>query len=178
MIRELEFNYLCRRHCDEIFRFARSLLGNNADAEDATQEVLVRIWKNLPKVRLFNSRAWIMQMTRNYCLDMLRRRACRATQAVENQDILNEHPDALAPDPVQGADASFLRTQISRALDKLPELHRSVFILYEVNGLRYHEIASTLSLPLNSVRVYLLRARTKLKEHLTAKESCLNHFIE
>src|SRR5262245_18991555 len=72
MIRELEFNYLCRRYCDDVFRFAQALLGNNTDAEDATQEVLLRVWKHLPKVTLFHARGWIMQMTRNYCLDMRR----------------------------------------------------------------------------------------------------------
>jgi len=178
MIRELEFNFLCRRHCDEIYRFARSFLGNSADAEDATQEVLLRLWKCLPKVHLFHSRAWIMQMTRNYCLDQIRRRSRGVIQAWQSEEVLQDQPDALAPDPGMQADATLIRTHINSALAKLPELHRSVFILYEVNGLRYHEIARTLSLPLNSVKVYLSRARHKLKQLLTAPASCLNQYIE
>lgn len=178
MIRELEFDYLCHRHCDEIYRFARSLLGNGADAEDATQEVLLRIWKNLPKVQLFHARAWIMQMTRNYCLDQIRRRSHPIARATTSDEDLGEHPDALAMHPGQEVDAGLLRMQISNALAKLPEVHRSVFVLYEINGLRYQEIARSLALPLNSVKVYLMRARQKLKELLNNHESCLNQFTD
>ena len=46
MIRELEFKILCERHSDQIYRYARSLLANQADAEDATQEVLLRLWRH------------------------------------------------------------------------------------------------------------------------------------
>ena len=67
MIRELEFQVLSQRHCDEIHRYALGLLGNQADAEDATQEVLLRLWNHLPRLNLFNIRAWLFQTTRNYC---------------------------------------------------------------------------------------------------------------
>jgi RNA polymerase sigma-70 factor, ECF subfamily len=177
-VRELEFNFLCSRYCDDIYRFARSILGNGADAEDATQEVLLRIWRNLPKVHLFQSRAWIMQMTRNFCLDLMRRRSSRSSFVLQSDEILNDHPDVSAAHPGQSADAEFLRGQITSALMKLPELHRSVFILYEINGLRYHEIARSLSLPINSVKVYLSRARQKLKQLLTDHESCLSLSID
>src|SRR5436190_9421840 len=75
MIREREFQVLSQRHCDEIYRYALGLLGNQTDAEDATQESLLRLWNHLPRLNLFNIRGWLFQTTRNYCLDQLRRRS-------------------------------------------------------------------------------------------------------
>ena len=60
VIREIEFEILCRRHRDEIFRYARSLLANPADAQDAAQEVLLRLWNHLPTLNPFNLRAWAL----------------------------------------------------------------------------------------------------------------------
>jgi RNA polymerase sigma-70 factor (ECF subfamily) len=178
MLRELEFNFLCRRYSDSIYRFACTMLRNDADAQDATQEVLLRIWRSLPTVRLYHRRAWVMKLTRNCCLDIIRRRSSRSFPILQDDESLREHPDDGAAQPGQGMDSEFLRGRLSAALDKLPELHRSVFILYEVNELRYHEIAETLSMPVNHVKVCLWRARKKLKNLLTRHESCLSHYID
>jgi RNA polymerase sigma-70 factor (ECF subfamily) len=152
MIRELEFKVLCQRYSDEVYRYARSLLGHEADAEDATQEVLLRLWENLPKLGLFHRRAWLLRTTRNYCLDQIRRRSNPATPMLVDDDLLDEQPDDLASDPSHAADSSFRLEQARAALLQLPETLRSVFVLYEVNGLRYREIAQTLGIPLNTVR--------------------------
>ena len=164
MIRELEFQLLCQRHRDDLFRFTRSLLGNEADAEDATQEVLFRLWNHLPTLRLLNLRAWLFRTARNYCLDQLRRRA--RTQQPEENEVLPEHVDEFAVDPSAAADDSTRLEQAHDALRRMPEALRTVFVLYEVNGLRYREIASTLDLPINTVKVRLLRARQHLAKLL------------
>ncbi len=175
MIRELEFQVLSQRHCDEIYRYARGLLGNQADAEDATQEVLLRLWNHLPRLDLFKIRAWLFQTMRNYCLDQIRRRSHPASAAstADFEEILEDWPDDLAVDPSFAADSGIQLEEARRALQKLPEMLRSIFILYEVNGLRYREIASTLGIPINTVKVNLLRARQKLSE-LTRKKELWN----
>ena len=172
MIREIEFKVLCQRHSDEIYRFAHSLLANQADAEDATQEVLLRLWNHLPKMYPFNLRAWLMQTTRCYCLDQIRRRTNRATPMLLDDEILDDRPDELAADPSRAADASLRLEQARHLLLKLPENLRSVFVLYEVNGLRYREIAEALEIPVNSVKVYLSRARERLSKVVTEEELC------
>jgi RNA polymerase sigma-70 factor (ECF subfamily) len=172
MIRELEFKVLCQRYSDQIYRFARSLLANEADAEDATQEVLLRLWDNLPKVRIFHMRAWILRTTRNYCLDQIRRRSNLATPLLVDDEVLDDQPDQLATDPSFAADCTFRLEQAHAALLKLPEKLRSVFVLYEVNGLRYREIAETLDIPINSVRAYLFRARARLAQLIVQEELC------
>jgi RNA polymerase sigma-70 factor (ECF subfamily) len=172
MIRELEFQVLSQRHCDEIYRYAVGFLGNHADAEDATQEALLRLWNHLPRLNLFNIRAWLFRTTRNYCLDQIRRRSHAASPnrgCGDPDEILKEWPDDLAVDPSFAADSNSQLEHAREALMKLPETLRSVFLLYEVNGLRYREIASALGMPVNTVKVNLLRAREKLSK-LTQKE--------
>jgi RNA polymerase sigma-70 factor (ECF subfamily) len=148
------------------------LLANQADAEDATQEVLLRLWNQLPKLYPFNMRAWLLQTTRNYCLGQIRRRINRAAPMLLDDEILADQPDELAVNPSAAADSSLRLEQARRLLLKLPENLRSVFVLYEVNGLRYREIAEVLEMPINSVKVYLSRAREKLANLVNEEELC------
>ncbi len=172
MIRELEFKVLCQRHRDEIYRYARALLANQADAEDATQEVLLRLWNHLPRISPFNLRAWLLQTTRHFCLDQLRRRSNPAAPMLVDDEFLDDRPDELAVNPSLAADCTFRLEQARRALLRLPENLRSVFVLYEINGLRYREIAATLGIPINSVKVYLSRARERLSNLIAQEERC------
>jgi RNA polymerase sigma-70 factor, ECF subfamily len=167
VIRELEFKVLCQRHSDEIYRYARSFLPNVADAEDATQEVLLRLWNHLPTVNPFNLRAWLFRTTRHYCLDQLRHRSHPATPMLAEDEVLESQADELATDPSLAADANLRLEEARRLLRKLPENLRSVFVLYEVNGLRYREIAKILGMPINSVKVYLSRARERVSTLVT-----------
>ena len=172
MIRELEFKILCERHRDEIFRYARALLANQADAEDATQEVLLRLWRRLPRLNPFNLRAWLLQTTRYYCLDQIRRRSHAAAPLPLEDAALDNQPDEFAVNPSLAADSRLRLEQARQALLTLPENLRSVFVLYEVNGLRYREIAATLGLPVNSVKVYLSRARERLSKLTLQEKPC------
>ncbi len=166
VIRELEFQLLCQRHRDDIFRYAQALLGNRADAEDATQEALLRLWNHLPRINLLHIRGWLFRTTRNYCLDQIRRRSHPVGGAMGDDENAAQWPDLHAIDPSQAADASSRLDQAHDVLLKLPETLRSVFVLYEVNGLRYREIATALGMPINTVKVNLLRARQRLSKIL------------
>jgi RNA polymerase sigma-70 factor (ECF subfamily) len=171
MIRELEFKILCERHRDEIYRYAQSLLANRADAEDATQEVLLRLWNHLPRIIPFNMRGWLLRTTRNYCLGQIRHRSNRNAPMLIDNDILQERPDELAVNPSLAADSSLRLEQARQLLLKPPEDLRSAFVLYEVNGLRYREIAQTLGIPINTVKSHIARARERLSKIIKRKES-------
>lgn len=171
MIRELEFKILCERHRDDIYRYARSLLANQADAEDATQEVLLRLWNHLPRIIPFNMRAWLLRTTRNYCLGEIRHRSNRNAPMLIDHEILEDRPDELAVNPSQAADSSLRLEQAHHALLKLPENLRSAFVLYEVNGLRYREIADTLGIPINTVKIHIARARERLSKIIRKVDS-------
>lgn len=171
MIRELEFQLLCQRHRDELFRYARALLRSGADAEDATQEVLVRLWHQLPTIHFFNLRGWLFRTTRNYCLDQIRRRSPAGFPL--DEEALDRQEDEDAIDPSQAADAVDRLERAHVVLQRLPESLRSVFVLYEVNRLRYREIAETLGVPINTVKVRLLRARQELARLVRKEEPWL-----
>lgn len=171
MIRELEFKILCERHREDIYRYARSLLANQADAEDATQEVLLRLWNHLPTIIPFNLRAWLLRTTRNYCLGEIRHRSNRNAPMLTDNEILEDRPDELAVNPSQAADSSLRLEQAHQALLKLPENLRSAFVLYEVNGLRYREIADTLGIPINTVKIHIARARERLSKIIRKEDS-------
>lgn len=138
------------------------MLGNAADAEDAVQEVLLRLWNHLGEVKVSKARAWLYRTTRNHCLDMLRQRARVEAVVMVGGGEMEAMADAGCGEPDLAADAETLRRRMDVALQALPHNLRSVFILYEVNGLRYREIAEHLDIPINSVKVHLLRARTGL----------------
>ena len=92
-----------------------------------------------------------------------------------DDDILDERPDELAVNPSLAADASLRLEQARQALLKLPENLRSAFVLYEVNGLRYREIAQTLGIPINTVKIHITRARERLSKLITREESTIHN---
>ncbi len=173
MFRELQFRILARRYADEIYRYARSLLREPSDAEDATQEVLIRLWDNLATVPLFKARGWLYRTTQNYCLDQIRRRNHRAYPTPTDTVLLGDEPDS-SHSPEDNADLQSLRVVLDRAIANLQEPHRSVFVLYEINGLKYRQIADALDLPLNTVKVHLSRARRTLQSQLKEHESWIH----
>jgi len=171
MIRELKFKMLCQRYSDDVYRFSRSILGNAEDAEDATQEILLKLWRNVSDVSTMQARGWIMKTTRNHCLNMLRQRSRYAGVLTDGNGDL----EGITDENNRSAEAVFygteLRSRIDAALNRLPEKLRSVFVLYEVNGLKYREISESLDIPFNSVKVYLLRSRSRLREILSQEVS-------
>lgn len=172
MIQELKFKILCRKHADSVYRFSRSILGNAEDAEDATQEILLKLWRNVSEVSTVHARGWIMTVTRNHCLNMLRRQSNAAGMLSTGSGNLEETAVACNPGPEADLHGAELRSRIDDALNRLPDKQRSVFVLYEVNGLKYREISECMDIPVNTVKVYLLRSRSRLKELLAAE---VNH---
>lgn len=176
MMRELKFKLLTERYADDVFRFARSILGNPDDAADATQDILLKFWNHIDSISLMKSKAWIMKTTRNHCLNMLRSRN-RVTMLhihdhdqgpgqEDSQSAQIHIPDHSTPSPDSMCEGQETMAILQDALQQIPEKMRSSFILHEVNGLKYREIAQLLDIPVNSVKVYILRAKEKLKSIL------------
>jgi len=138
------------------------------DAEDITQEVMIRVWQNIDDFKFTSAKVWIIKTTHNLCIDLIRKRKVLVNSQVEIDEQFEEDYKDITPsnNPEYKMELNALSEKIKEAIQNLPENLRRIFVLYEVNGLKYKEIADMLELPLNSVKVYLLRARKRLQEDL------------
>ncbi len=138
------------------------------DADDITQEVLIRIWKNIDNFDISKATSWIMKTTHNLCLDYLRKHQNSIDKFIEmDEEFENNYSEKnVMSDPEISLRRENIKLKIKEAIGQLPESLKSVFILYELEGMKYKEISEILNIPLNSVKVYLLRARKKLQFEL------------
>ncbi len=161
------FSTEVRRHQRRVFTFARYLLSDQEEAEDVTQEVLVRLWRSGAEVASDRLERWLLRVTRNACYDRLRRRRSAArVVAAAGEDGAAEAVAWGGPDPEALASASEFGRRLLAALADLREPARSIVILREIQGLSYQEIADVLEIPLATVRVSLHRGRRRLRERL------------
>jgi RNA polymerase sigma-70 factor (ECF subfamily) len=167
MKRMPDFRDIVEEHRHRVYTFSFYCLGNAEDAEDVTQEVLFRLWKNWHKVKMDSVKPWLIRVTRNACIDAIRkRRSYRAVVANESYEgMLNAAADAN-PDPSSIMEISDLRQQLKEALRRLNDPYRTIVILREIQDMTYAEIGEALDVPMNTVRVYLYRGRRMLREQL------------
>jgi len=167
------FADLVKRHQTRVFALARSLLRNQADAADIAQEAFVRAYGNLRRYRAEGSfTAWIAKITNNLAIDFLRRQKIQAS--TELTDDLPEpgegHAGTLASqvpaDPQTATLRRELGAELERALGRLPEKHRAILILREIDGLSYQELSEALEIPVGTVMSRLFHSRVKMQEIL------------
>lgn len=156
---------LVHQHADLVYRVALRVAGSPDDAADAAQDALVKVWQKIAEVPEDRRRAWAARVARNAALDLRRRRSVRPAPGRE-EPISDPAFDGL--DPGDDAEVSDLRTELERALGTLDEPYRSILVLRDVEGLSYAEIADALALPLNTMKVYLMRARRRARAALCA----------
>jgi len=168
MLQSSKFDYLIEQNKNKIFNYSLYMLHNQMDAEDITQEVMIRIWQNIDKFNFLAARAWIMRTTHNLCIDYLRRNKNRYQRELSIDDNLSERIEdkrnAVMPD--ETLIQSLLDKNIKCAVENLQERFKSPFVLYELQGFKYKEISKILDVPLNTVKVNILRARKQLQKEL------------
>lgn len=155
---------LVQRHADLVYRVVLNLLRDADEAADAAQEALVKVWRGCAEVPETSQRAWCARVARNCALDHIRRRRSRPQPARDPETLME--PLADTPSPEADAESAEFQRQLDRALATLDEPYRSIVILREVEGLAYQEVADTLDLPLGTMKVYLHRAKKRLREAL------------
>ena len=147
---------------DKCYRFAASILRNGPESEDVAQEVLLKMWDRRDQLAEINNlEAWAIRATRNLSLDKMRHSAWRTGDV----DALYAHASsAIASDTQveqrEAVDAVF------DCMKQLPDLQRNILHLREVEEQSYDEIAQALDLSAAQVKVYLHRARKKVRELL------------
>lgn len=158
---------LLRRHYDRIHAVCRRIAGPSRDADDATQEALIKIVRNLPR---FDGRSsfgtWAYRIATNAALDELRKRKRRPTlQVVEDDQTAGgiEPVDAMSERRIASvAD----RLALDEALAELPDEFRSAVVLRDVADLDYAEIAEVLDVPVGTVKSRIARGRRQLADRL------------
>jgi RNA polymerase sigma-70 factor (ECF subfamily) len=164
------FESTAEQYQRRVYTFARYLLSNPEEAEDVTQEVLLRLWRHRDGVEQERVGAWLLRVTRNACYDLLRRRRAAAAHGLEVAGGLEAEEarslPSTEPDPESRMRDADFRRRLLEELDRLGEPYKSVVILREVQGLSHREIGEALGVPEVTVRVHLHRGRLKLREQL------------
>lgn len=168
------FRALVERHYNAVYRLCRSILRHADDAEDATQEVFVRVHEALGQ---FAGRgafgAWLRRLTVNHCLNRVQTAASRAASRSYSLDLLAETlPASEMDDPEERLLRAEEIERIRQELDYLPESQRVALALRLLEGLSYEEIAEMMGVPVNSVRSWLHRGRARLREALQEVVEC------
>ena len=162
------FEDTAQKYRRRVYSLARYLLSNREEAEDVTQEVLLRLWRHQQGVDEERLGAWLLRVTRNACYDLLRKRRSDAALGTSSSLDDDEAREVATPEPGPQslAEASDFRRRLLAALSDLGEPYKSIVILREVQGLPHREIGEALGMPEVTVRVHLHRGRRKLRERL------------
>lgn len=154
------FEVLVFRHGSLMRAYAVRVLGNHAEAEDVVQDVLIRAWGQLDRLNDPTAvRSWLMRMVSNQAIDRIRRRR----EHSEIEDWNSPAPANQSPERI--VEVRMQLTALSSVLDALPDMQRECWLLKELGGLSYLEIADCLGVPASTVRGQLARARqTVLRE--------------
>jgi len=162
-----EFRELAEEYAGRIYTYARYSLRHREDAEDVTQEVLIRLWKHRDSIDPSSTSTWVMRVARNLVIDVSRRRQARTAVFAEGADV-QEMAAHVGSDQAAdtAADRSELRARLEAALSELDEPYRSIVVMREIQGLAYEEIAQALNMPLGTIKGYLHRARRRLRESM------------
>lgn len=171
---EAAFETLMRRHNGALYRVARSILRNDADAEDALQDAYIAAYLHLASFRGDSKvLTWLTRIVVNQSL-ATRRRHLRDRSVVpfseRSETAPAEELDALtstAESPESATIRADMRRLLEHKIDALPVAYRTVFMLREVGDLSAEETAACLSIPEATVRTRLFRARGLLRESLT-----------
>jgi RNA polymerase sigma-70 factor (ECF subfamily) len=173
------FGKLLARHRKPVYNFCVRMLGERAAAEDAMQEVFLRIvraakeWESHAKFT-----TWLYTIARNHCIDALRKAKYRKTASLDQPLKAEDEQGATLGDrvsddeavtPDRGADSARLREKLARALRSLSEEQREVFVMREYAGMPFKDIAEVVGVPENTVKSRIRYALEHLRGELAAQ---------
>lgn len=162
------FEQLLDRYQKPVYHQALRLLNNPEDAADVTQEVFLKVWRNLPSFRGESGfSTWLYRLTDNAAIDLLRReKKRRGDSSLDDEENTSVLPADPAPTPQQAIEKQELHQAVADGLAQLSEEHRRILVMREINGLSYEEIGNILGLTTGTVKSRLARARISLAKIL------------
>jgi len=151
---------------DKVFRLAKRLLVSNEEAEDATQEILMKLWRNKLKISDYkNVEAFSMTMTKNFCLDRLKSKQAQNLKIVHSNYQDN---NTSLQSQVENRDSV---DWVSKIIEELPEQQKIILQLRDIEEYDFDEIAKVVDMNPTAIRVALSRARKTIREKLTNTHS-------
>ena len=153
-------------HRDKVFRLSWRMLGSPHDAEDAVQEIYLKVFRTLRSYRGDSAfSTWLYRMTANHCLDILRRRKVLSFIGMDK-----------APEPPSSEDTTVsarrhLSPVVLKALARLPAKQKACLLMCEMEEMSYEEISKALGISLGSVKSSIHRAKNAMKESLESAKA-------
>jgi RNA polymerase sigma-70 factor (ECF subfamily) len=155
-LEKLDFNTVVKEHSNALYGFAVHFLRNKEDARDVVQDSFEKLWLNCEKVEIEKVKSWLFTCTYNAMINF----------SVKKQRMISTETGNL-PEGVEMMNSQFESQQvIERTVGILPPLQKSIILLRDLEGYSYEEIGEILQLSASQVKVYLFRARNKVKNQL------------
>ena len=151
-----EYNITVSTHSGKLYGFALKFLRNSEDAQDIVQDVFEKLWINRKKVEAEKAKAWMFTTAHNAMINFV----------MKKQRMILPGDD-LIPETAKMERSVFESSQVvDRAVSILPPVQKSIILLRDLEGYTYDEIGDILELSPSQVKVYLFRARNKIKKQL------------
>ena len=146
---------------DRVFSTSVRMLGNIQDAEDVSQEVFIKIFKNIKYFKGDSSlTTWIYKISVNTCFDNLKKqKKQKKSESFDSEDIMPLTSHSERP-------SGTIKIIIENEISKLPEKYRTVFILHEIDGFKHEEIAEIMTIPPGTSKSHLFQAKSILRKKL------------
>jgi RNA polymerase sigma-70 factor (ECF subfamily) len=174
------FEELVVRHKDKLYGRAFSMLRNEEEAIDVTQDAWIKAWKRLAQFHGDSSfSTWITRIVINLCVDKLRKQKREQTESIEKIEEesggVERFMEVIWPNPSEGLEKTELRSVIDKALAQLSNSHRAVLIMHEFQGMQYKEIAKAMGCSIGTVMSRLFYARRKMASLMSKLNNEENH---
>tara|TARA_R110000868_G_C10737458_1_gene752100 strand:+ start:66 stop:575 length:510 start_codon:yes stop_codon:yes gene_type:complete len=165
-MKQTEFLNIVLPFKDKLFRMAKRLLVSTEEAEDATQEILIKLWDKKNKMESYNNvEAFAMTMTKNFCLDRLK------SKQAGNLKLVHSNYTDSSTSLQSELEAKDSISWVERIMAELPEQQKMVLQLRDVEQYEYEEIEKLLDMKPTAIRVALSRARKTVREKLIEKHN-------
>ncbi len=163
------FNELVARYQSKVINISYNLLSDSEDALDASQEVFIKIYRNISTFRESSSLStWIYRITVNICRDTLRKRQRTAdTVSITGEDDETQDIPDTGSSPELMTEHTELQLAVRRAIAELSEEYKTVLTLCDIEGMSYDDISAILRIPTGTVKSRLNRARAALRKKIS-----------
>jgi RNA polymerase sigma factor (sigma-70 family) len=157
----IDFNELVQQLSRKLYGYAFRILLNQEAAEDAVQEIFIKLWKMKEKLIEYNSiDALATKMTKNYCIDQVRK---QRNNYHEEFSALN-YQQVTSPSPLEQIESQESNEIIYNIINKLPDIYKVIIKLRDIDGFSYEEIVEMTDQNINTIRVTLSRARKLIRD--------------